>query len=82
MAFFYRTKLSSIRKLKLQNVCLSRVEYRVKTTPPEIIEAMNIQNRIPAGADDILAKFDEYGSTPPRTRLKIKNRDWDRKHKG
>lgn len=43
---------------------------------------MNIQNRIPAAADDILAKFDEYGTTPPRTRLKIKNRDWDRKHKG
>lgn len=60
----------------------SRVEYRVKPTPPENIEAMNIQNRIPAAADDILAKFDEYGSTPPRTRLKIKNRDWDRRNKG
>lgn len=31
--------------------------------------------------EELLSKFDmdEYGSTPPRTRIKNKNRDWDRK---
>lgn len=29
--------------------------------------------------EELLNKFDEYGSTPPRTRIKNKNRDWDRK---
>lgn len=36
----------------------------------------------PTGSpDDILARYAEYGSTPPRTRIKNKNRDWDRKAK-
>lgn len=31
--------------------------------------------------EEIINKFDmdEYGSTPPRTRIKNKTRDWDRK---
>lgn len=32
-------------------------------------------------AEDVLSQFDELGTTPPRTRMKIKNRDWDRKSK-
>lgn len=31
--------------------------------------------------DDIVARYAEYGSTPPRTRIKNKTRDWDRKSK-
>lgn len=34
---------------------------------------------IDGSTDDILSKYAEYGSTPPRTRIKNKNRDWDRK---
>lgn len=31
--------------------------------------------------DEILTRYADYGSTPPRTRIKNKNRDWDRKSK-
>lgn len=31
--------------------------------------------------DDIISRYADYGSTPPRTRIKNKNRDWDRKAK-
>lgn len=30
---------------------------------------------------ELMEEFAEYGHTPPRTRLKIKNRDWDRRQK-
>lgn len=30
---------------------------------------------------ELMEEFEEYGQTPRRTRLKIKNRDWDRKQK-
>lgn len=42
---------------------------------------MNIPNGIPQRPEDIFTKYDEYGSTPPRTRIKNKNRDWERKQK-
>lgn len=46
---------------------------------------MDIKNglRHEMSAEALLQKieFDEYGSTPPRTRIKNKNRDWDRKQK-
>lgn len=29
--------------------------------------------------DDLALRFEEYGTTPPRTRMKIKSRDWERK---
>uniref|UniRef100_A0A1A9W5W3 Mitogen-activated protein kinase kinase kinase 4 n=1 Tax=Glossina brevipalpis TaxID=37001 RepID=A0A1A9W5W3_9MUSC len=33
-------------------------------------------------SDDVLeSRFEDFGTTPPRTRLKNKNRDWDRKQR-
>ena len=31
--------------------------------------------------DELAARFEEYGTTPPRTRMNIKKRDWDRRQK-
>jgi len=31
--------------------------------------------------DELAAHYDVFGTTPPRTRQKIKNRDWERKQK-
>lgn len=56
-------------------------------TPPKSIISVNIDN---SGSgydyddiqpDELVAKFEEYGNTPPRTRIKIKSRDWERKQK-
>ena len=52
------------------------MEYRVKSTSPELPAFPD-----ESSTEDILSRFEEYGNTPPRTRLKIKNRDWDRKQK-
>lgn len=45
--------------------------------------AQNIpsSHRLPPAAEEILAHLDEFGSTPPRTRIKNKYRDWERKPK-
>lgn len=49
---------------------------------PDTVISMNIANRAaPNTCDELLNQYDQYGSTPPRTRIKIKNRDWDRKAK-
>lgn len=31
--------------------------------------------------DELAAHYEAFGTTPPRTRFKIKNRDWERKQK-
>lgn len=31
--------------------------------------------------EQLIARFEKFGTTPPRTRLKIKVRDWDRKQR-
>lgn len=41
---------------------------------------MNIdRDRYPkeSSTDDLIANYDVYGSTPPRTRIKNKTKDWD-----
>lgn len=52
---------------------------------PEKSTSLDIRNgmRHEMSAEELLHKFemDQYGSTPPRTRIKNKNRDWDRKQK-
>lgn len=55
-------------------------------TPAKSIISVDIENNGHPHDDDhisdeLVAKFEEYGNTPPRTRIKIKNRDWDRKQK-
>ncbi|KAH8278721.1 hypothetical protein KR018_007619, partial [Drosophila ironensis] len=61
-----------------------RVEYRVKQTPTRPLQ---MSGRIGALDEDMLpedelaAHYEAFGTTPPRTRLKIKNRDWERKQK-
>lgn len=63
----------------------SKVEYRRKPGPENatkpiflgIDESLNRES----STDDIISQYDQYGSTPPRTRIKNKNRDWDRKQK-
>ncbi|KAH8359405.1 hypothetical protein KR093_006522, partial [Drosophila rubida] len=63
-----------------------RVEYRVKQPPSR---PMQMGNASRIGTleedlhpdDELAAHYDVFGTTPPRTRLKIKNRDWERKQK-
>ncbi|XP_031640746.1 mitogen-activated protein kinase kinase kinase 4 isoform X3 [Contarinia nasturtii] len=64
------------------------VELRNKCTMVEKTASLDISNsyrrEMTTGREmieDIFNKFDmdEYGSTPPRTRIKNKTRDWDRK---
>lgn len=31
--------------------------------------------------EQLVARFEKFGTTPPRTRLRIKIRDWDRKQR-
>lgn len=63
-----------------------RVEYRIKQTPSRPIPVSNArigtleENLHPD--DELAAHYDmAFGTTPPRTRQKIKNRDWERKQK-
>lgn len=64
---------------------LSRVEIRTKQTPSKPINYRNAtveEDLVPTHPDDLLAaRFEEYGTTPPRTRLKNKSRDWERKQR-
>ncbi|XP_054725880.1 mitogen-activated protein kinase kinase kinase 4 isoform X1 [Anastrepha obliqua] len=62
---------------------VSRVEFRIKPSlnrgvnsyrPVELDEEL-----LSPHPDDLAARFEEYGTTPPRTRMKIKSRDWERK---
>lgn len=63
----------------------SRVEFRIKSSPIKSSSSFRsnaLHEELYADPDDLLAAhFDDYGTTPPRTRMKIKNRDWDRKQK-
>ncbi|XP_037030628.1 mitogen-activated protein kinase kinase kinase 4 isoform X3 [Bradysia coprophila] len=60
---------------------LSKVEFRKKNTSPDSITSLDVENGYEklTSTEELLTKFEQYGSTPPRTRIKIKNRDWERK---
>lgn len=50
------------------------------TSAEKNIIYMNIdRERYPkeSSTDDLIANYDVYGSTPPRTRIKNKTKDWD-----
>ncbi|XP_004524180.1 mitogen-activated protein kinase kinase kinase 4 isoform X2 [Ceratitis capitata] len=60
-----------------------KVEFRIKPSANR-----SVNNYRPADldeellsphTDDLAARFEDYGTTPPRTRMKIKSRDWERK---
>ncbi|XP_067619394.1 mitogen-activated protein kinase kinase kinase 4 isoform X2 [Eurosta solidaginis] len=60
-----------------------KVEFRIKQSanrgidnqrPVELEEEL-----LSPHSDDLAARFEDYGTTPPRTRMKIKSRDWERK---
>ncbi|XP_055924004.1 mitogen-activated protein kinase kinase kinase 4 isoform X2 [Eupeodes corollae] len=56
------------------------VEIRVKSSAKRIPKV--IEDEFTLHPDDVIAaRFEEYGSTPPRTRMNKKSRDWDRKQK-
>lgn len=62
------------------------VELRKKTIAMvEKTASLDISNRYrrEMTTEELINKFDmdEYGSTPPRQRTRIKTRDWDRKQK-
>ena len=62
------------------------MEIRVKQTPSKPITYRNAaivdEDFGSAHPDDLLAaRFEEFGTTPPRTRLKNKTRDWERKQR-
>ncbi|KAH8236512.1 hypothetical protein KR026_003876, partial [Drosophila bipectinata] len=61
-----------------------RVEYRVKQTPTRPLQMAGrigaLEEDMPP-EDELTAHYEAFGTTPPRTRLKIKNRDWERKQK-
>lgn len=64
----------------------SSVELRKKSlTMVEKTASLEISNgyRREMTTEELINKFDmdQYGSTPPRTRIKNKTRDWDRKQK-
>lgn len=66
--------------------CNYSVELRKKTIAMvEKTASLDISNgyRRDMTTEELIHKFDmdEYGSTPPRTRTRIKTRDWDRKKK-
>lgn len=65
-------------------VLYSRVEYRNKNQPThENHLSLDITDNLirESSTDDILSKYEIYGSTPPRTRIKNKDRDWNRKQR-
>lgn len=64
---------------------LFRVEIRIKQTPSKPVNFRNMtleEELATAHPDDLLAaRFEEFGTTPPRTRMKNKSRDWERKQR-
>ncbi|XP_037945330.1 mitogen-activated protein kinase kinase kinase 4 isoform X2 [Teleopsis dalmanni] len=63
-----------------------KVEFRIKSSPKPVHNSNRntvLEDELASShPDDLLAaRFEEFGTTPPRTRMKIKNRDWDRKQK-
>ncbi|KAH8353846.1 hypothetical protein KR084_008487 [Drosophila pseudotakahashii] len=62
---------------------VARVEYRVKPSRPQPVTGVRIgalEEDMPPD-DELAAHYEAFGTTPPRTRMKIKNRDWERKQK-
>lgn len=58
------------------------VEFRRKNIPIDNVRSLDQENgQRESSTEDMISRFDIYGSTPPRTRIKNKNRDWDRKQK-
>ncbi|XP_032596236.1 mitogen-activated protein kinase kinase kinase 4 isoform X2 [Drosophila grimshawi] len=64
-----------------------RVEFRVKQSssssrpmPMATIRNGTLEEDLHPD-DELAANYESFGTTPPRTRLKIKNRDWERKQK-
>ncbi|XP_055848430.1 mitogen-activated protein kinase kinase kinase 4 isoform X2 [Episyrphus balteatus] len=61
------------------------VEFRVKSSAkkiPRVNERDIPEDEFTLHPDDVIAaRFEEYGHTPPRTRMNKKNRDWERKQK-
>ncbi|ALC45477.1 Mekk1 [Drosophila busckii] len=63
---------------------VARVEFRVKQTPSRPVQMSNARiGKLEEDLhdDELASHYDAFGTTPPRTRLKIKNRDWERKQK-
>ncbi|XP_030370618.1 mitogen-activated protein kinase kinase kinase 4 isoform X2 [Scaptodrosophila lebanonensis] len=65
-----------------------KVEFRVKQTPSRPVQMSNYRTAAVDEDidtlhpdDELAAHYEELGTTPPRTRLKIKNRDWNRSQK-
>lgn len=62
-----------------------RVEYRIKQTPSRPMPVSNARigtlEEDLHPDDELAAHYEAFGTTPPRTRQKIKNRDWERKQK-
>lgn len=62
-----------------------RVEIRLKPTPSKPVTFRNVvleDDLATAHPDDLLAaKFEDFGTTPPRTRMKNKSRDWERRQR-
>lgn len=67
--------------LKFISFPYSKVEFRKKNTSPDSNNSLDVENGYEklTSTEELLTKFEQYGSTPPRTRIKIKNRDWERK---
>lgn len=79
--FFVGVASYQLRGGFLIGFCLSNsVEFRTKAPP--IDRGVDGGDFGPVSStDDLLTRYEEYGSTPPRTRIKIKNRDWERKQR-
>uniref|UniRef100_A0A0K8WE53 Uncharacterized protein n=1 Tax=Bactrocera latifrons TaxID=174628 RepID=A0A0K8WE53_BACLA len=60
---------------------LSRVEFRIKPSASRGVNNYHPldEELLSPPVDDLASRFEEYGTTPPRTRMKIKSRDWERK---
>ncbi|XP_016985072.1 mitogen-activated protein kinase kinase kinase 4 isoform X1 [Drosophila rhopaloa] len=74
-----------LRREKSVDEDVARVEYRVKQTPSRPLQMAGgrigaLEEDMPP-EDELAAHYEAFGTTPPRTRLKIKNRDWERKQK-
>ncbi|XP_017085066.2 mitogen-activated protein kinase kinase kinase 4 isoform X2 [Drosophila eugracilis] len=62
-----------------------KVEYRNKQTPSRPLPMVGgrigaLEEDMPP-EDELASHYEAFGTTPPRTRLKIKSRDWERKQK-
>ncbi|XP_013114398.2 mitogen-activated protein kinase kinase kinase 4 isoform X1 [Stomoxys calcitrans] len=56
---------------------IAKVEFRIKSTASKPVNYPNVEDDL-AHPDDLLAaQFEQFGTTPPRTRLKNKSRDWE-----